>query len=212
MHLSNEYGHVCRYLFRRVYSSVYGHGCKHGYTHAYRHKGKRRNGHDERFPDGMRAMRRLFFIRTSVSCMPLCVPIHKGFGFITPDDEELRLHQASIFCHRTALIGVRDLEEDESVIFELGEGTKKGSGKLTVVAASSRKRVESKLSGTAHRWNDEKVTCPRQMNTGMRVGLCLGMPIGLRMGIRVGMGVGIQACLSTYGYALKRPRREFPQR
>ena len=81
-----------------------------------------------------------------------------------------------IFCHRTALIGVEVLQEGESVAFELAEGTKKGSGKLAaehVVAASSRKRADGKLSGTAHRWDEEKVMYICQMKNNNI--MCYGM-------------------------------------
>ena len=46
---------------------------------------------------------------------PPCIPIHQGFCFITPDDGG-----DDVFCHKTELVGVTDLEENEPVTFVLG--------------------------------------------------------------------------------------------
>ena len=56
-------------------------------------------------------------------------------------------------------------------------------------APRSRRRTDGKLSGTAHRWNDEKVICLCRMNAGMCIGICLGR--GMHMGMCVDMGIGM---------------------
>ena len=75
--------------------------------------------------------------------MPAHMPMHKGFGFIKPDDGS-----DDVFCHRKEMDG-KELVEGEPVTYLLGENR---DGRR----CAKQVRI-GKMSGTAQRWNEEKV-------------------------------------------------------
>ena len=135
--------------------------------------------------------------------MPLSTSLHQGFGFITPDDggDDIFCHRTELVdCTElqenqpvTFMLGdgtgkasgkpaAKQVERVPWNAPRPNEFAPPRSFRPNEFAPPRSynkpfRRADGKMSGTAHRWNAEKVSYICQMNMDVCVGICSGMSI-----------------------------------